>query len=212
MFFSFMRGLVRVVLFIINGPFEIQNKEALPKDENYILVAPHRTWWDPLYMAVAARPKKFAFMAKEELFKNAFLRFILKNANAFSVNRKNPGPSAIKTPVKILKETDLSLIMFPSGTRHSKALKGGMAMISKMAKVRVVPCVYQGPLTLKDLFKRKKVVMRFGEPIDLSDIKKLNAEGLQVVEQRIQGAFDELDKAINPNFTYVIEEKSEEVK
>ena len=202
MFFTFMRGLVRVVLLIVNGPFEIQNKEALPTDENYILVAPHRTWWDPLYMAVAARPKKFAFMAKEELFKNAFLRFILKHANAFAVNRAKPGPSAIKTPVKILKETDLSLIMFPSGTRHSTALKGGMAMIAKMAKVRVVPVVYQGPVTLKDLFKRKKVVVRFGEPIDLSDIKKLNAEGLQIVEERVQGAFDSLDYAVNPDFKY----------
>ena len=204
MFFTFMRGVVRVVLFIVNGPFEIQNKEALPTNENYILVAPHRTWWDPLYMAVAARPKKFAFMAKEELFKNAFLRFILKNANAFSVNRVKPGPSAIKTPIKILKETDLSLIMFPSGTRHSTALKGGMAMIAKMAKVRVVPVVYQGPVTLKDLFKRKKVVIRFGEPIDVSDIKKLNAEGLQLVEERVQGAFDGLDKAIDPTFKYQI--------
>lgn len=204
MFFTFMRGVVRVVLFIVNGPFEIQNKEALPTNENYILVAPHRTWWDPLYMAVAARPKKFAFMAKEELFKNAFLRFILKNANAFSVNRAKPGPSAIKTPIKILKETDLSLIMFPSGTRHSNALKGGMAMIAKMAKVRVVPVVYQGPVTLKDLFKRKKVVIRFGEPIDVSDIKKLNAEGLQLVEERVQGAFDNLDKAIDPTFKYQI--------
>lgn len=204
MFFTFMRGVVRVVLFIVNGPFEIQNKEALPTNENYILVAPHRTWWDPLYMAVAARPKKFAFMAKEELFKNAFLRFILKNANAFSVNRAKPGPSAIKTPIKILKETDLSLIMFPSGTRHSTALKGGMAMIAKMAKVRVVPVVYQGPVTLKDLFKRKKVVVRFGEPIEISDIKKLNAEGLQLVEERVQGAFDGLDKAIDPTFKYQI--------
>ncbi|MHC5268677.1 lysophospholipid acyltransferase family protein [Enterococcus sp. LJL98] len=205
MFFTFMRGVVRVVLWLVNGSFEIQNKEALPKEENYILVAPHRTWWDPLYMAVAARPKKFAFMAKEELFKNAFLRFILKNANAFSVNRQKPGPSAIKTPVKLLKESDLSLIMFPSGTRHSKALKGGMAMIAKMAKVRVVPCVYQGPLTLKDLFKRKKVVIRFGEPIDLSDIKKLNAEGLEEVEKRVQGAFDGLDHAVNPDFRYEVE-------
>lgn len=209
MFFSFMRGVVRVVLFIINGPFEIQNKEALPKDENYILVAPHRTWWDPLYMAVAARPKRFAFMAKEELFKNVFLRFILKNCNAFSVNRQNPGPSAIKTPIKILKETDLSLIMFPSGTRHSKALKGGMAMIAKMAKVRVVPCVYQGPVTLKGLFKREKVVIRFGDPIDLLDIKKLNAEGLQEVERRIQGSFDQLDFQVNPQFVYAIEEEVE---
>lgn len=207
MFYRFMRGLVRGILFLVNGPFEIQNKEALPSDENYILVAPHRTWWEPLYMAVAARPKQFAFMSKEELFKNPVLRFILKKSNAFPINRKNPGPSAIKTPVKILKDTDLSLIMFPTGTRHSKDLKGGMAIIAKMAKVRIVPCVYQGPLTLKDLFKRKKVVLAFGEPVDVSDIKKMNADGLKIVETRIQGAFDQLDYAVNPAFKYEIKEE-----
>lgn len=202
MFFTFMRGLVRFVLFLVNGNVRYQNRELLPKDENYILVAPHRTWWDPLYLAVGARPKKFAFMAKEELFKNGFLRFILTHANAFPVKRDKPGPSAIKTPVKILKDTDLSLIMFPSGTRHSTALKGGMAVIAKMAKVRIVPSVYQGPLSLKDLFKRKRVTVRFGEPIDISDIKKMNAEGLAEVERRIQTAFDQLDHEINPAFQY----------
>lgn len=202
MFFTFMRGLVRFVLFLVNGNARYQNRELLPKDENYILVAPHRTWWDPLYLAVGARPKKFAFMAKEELFKNGFLRFILTHANAFPVKRDKPGPSAIKTPVKILKDTDLSLIMFPSGTRHSTALKGGMAVIAKMAKVRIVPSVYQGPLSLKDLFKRKRVTVRFGEPIDISDIKKINAEGLAEVERRIQTAFDQLDHEINPAFQY----------
>ncbi len=209
MFFTFMRGLVGVILFVINGNAHYENRELLPKDENYILVAPHRTWWDPLYLAVAARPKKFAFMAKEELFKNPVLRFILINANAFPVKRDKPGPSAIKTPVKILKDTELSLIMFPSGTRHSTALKGGMAVIAKMAKVRVVPCVYQGPLTLKDLFKRKRVTVRFGEPIDLSDIKKMNTAGLTEVEQRVQGAFDQLDYAIDPSFRYEVKAKNE---
>ncbi|MGX7195739.1 lysophospholipid acyltransferase family protein [Enterococcus olivae] len=204
MFFTFMRGLVRVVLFLVNGNVRYQNRELLPKDENYILVAPHRTWWDPLYLAVGARPKKFAFMAKEELFKNPVLRFILTKANAFPVKRDKPGPSAIKTPVKILKDTELSLIMFPSGTRHSTALKGGMAVIAKMAKVRVVPSVYQGPLSLKDLFKRKRVTVRFGEPIDLSDIKKINNDGLAEVERRIQGAFDQLDKEIDPSFRYEV--------
>ncbi len=55
--------------------------------------------------------------------------------------------------------------MFPSGTRHATALKGGMALIAKMAKVKIVPSVYQGPLTLKDLFKRKRVTVRFGSPL-----------------------------------------------
>ncbi|MBO0450119.1 1-acyl-sn-glycerol-3-phosphate acyltransferase [Enterococcus sp. MJM12] len=204
MFFTMMRGIVRFLLFVLNGNSEFQNKIALPQNENYILVAPHRTWWDPLYMAVGARPKKFSFMAKEELFKNPILRFILIHANAFPVDRKKPGPSAIKTPVKLLKNTDLSLIMFPSGTRHATELKGGMALIAKMAKVKIVPCVYQGPLTFKDLLKRKKVTMRFGEPIDISDVKKIDKEGMAVVETRIQTAFDQLDRAIDPNFKYIV--------
>ena len=60
-----MRGVVRVILFLINGNARYQNKEALPQNENYILVAPHRTWWDPLYLAVAARPKSSALWQKK---------------------------------------------------------------------------------------------------------------------------------------------------
>ncbi len=202
MFYSFIRVVARVVLFVVNGRADFQNREALPQAENYILVAPHRTWWDPLYMAVGARPKKFAFMAKEELFKNPILRYILVHANAFPVDRNNPGPSAVKTPIKLLKNSNLSLIMFPSGTRHSTDLKGGMALIAKMAKVRIVPSVYQGPLTFKDLLKRRKVKMRFGEPIDISDIKKMDKEGMAEVERRIQASFDRLDKEVDPSFRY----------
>lgn len=207
MFFSFMRGFCRVLFFVINGNLEIQNKEKLPQDENYILVAPHRTWWDPLYLAVAARPKKFAFMAKEELFKNPIIRFILVHSNAFPVNRQKPGPSAIKTPVKLLKNTDLSLIMFPSGSRYSSELKGGMTVIARMAKVRIVPCVYQGPLTLSGLFLRKKIVIRFGDPIDISDVKKSDKAGIQMVDERLTKAFNQLDYEVNPDFKYVIPEK-----
>lgn len=202
MFYLFMRGLVKGLLFLVNGRARYENKEVLPQNENYILAAPHRTWWEPLYLAIAAGPKKFAFMAKEELFKNPILRFILVHSNAFAVKRDNPGPSTIKTPVKLLRDTDLSLLMFPSGTRHSTELKGGMVVIGRMAKVRIVPCVYQGPLQLKDLFKRKRVTVRFGEPIDLSDIKKADEKGMQVVEQRLQSSFDQLDEEIDPNFHY----------
>ncbi|MCB5952994.1 1-acyl-sn-glycerol-3-phosphate acyltransferase [Enterococcus sp. BWT-B8] len=202
MFFTFIRGIVRVVLVVLNGRMCLVGKEHLPQNENYILVAPHRTWWEPLHLAVGASPKKFSFMAKKELFKNPFLSFILRHANAFPVDREKPGPSAIKTPVKTLKDTQLSLVMFPSGTRHSSELKGGVALIAKMAKVKIVPSVYQGPLTFKDLLKRKKVTVAFGAPIDVSDIKKMDKEGIAVVEQRMNEAFAELDNEVDPNFRY----------
>ncbi|MBP1047716.1 1-acyl-sn-glycerol-3-phosphate acyltransferase [Enterococcus sp. BWM-S5] len=202
MFFTFMRGVVRVVLFILNGRMRLVGKDRLPTDKNYVLVAPHRTWWEPLHLAVAASPKKFSFMAKKELFKNPILSFILKHANAFPVDREKPGPSAIKTPVKTLKDTNLSLVMFPSGTRHSSDLKGGVAVIAKLAKVPIVPSVYQGPLTFKDLLKRKKVTIAFGDPIDISDIKKMDKEGIAEVERRMNEAFDALDIEVDPSFKY----------
>ncbi len=175
MFYSFIRGLVRFLVYLINGKPNFEGKENLPSG-NYILVGPHRTWFDPLYFALAASPKKFSFMAKEELFKNPILRFILKHANAFPVDRKNPGPSVIKTPVKLLKKSDLSLIMFPSGTRHSQEMKGGVVLIAKMTGVPIIPAVYQGPLTLKALFSRKKTTVRFGGPIYVDRKTKLTDE------------------------------------
>ncbi|MGC6769928.1 lysophospholipid acyltransferase family protein [Enterococcus sp. LJL128] len=202
MFFTFMRGVVRVVLFILNGRTHLVGKDRLPENQNYILVAPHRTWWEPLHLAVAGSPKKFSFMAKKELFKNPILSFILKHANAFPVDREKPGPSAIKTPIKTLKDTELSLIMFPSGTRHSSELKGGVALIAKLAKVPIVPSVYQGPLKFKDLLKRKRVTVAFGDPIDISDIKKMDKDGIAEVERRMNEAFAALDQEVDPSFKY----------
>lgn len=179
MFFRFIRQVARFIVWVINGRASYEQREKLPTDTNYILVGPHRTWWDPIYFALAASPKEFSFMAKAELFKNPILRWILEHAHAFPVDREKPGPSVIKTPVKSLRNTDLSLIMFPSGTRHSDELKGGAALIAKMARVPIVPAVYQGPLTFGGLLKRQKVTVRFGDPIDVSDIKKLDQEGLK---------------------------------
>lgn len=202
MFYSFMRGLVRLIITIINGRPRYQGRENLPEGA-YILVGPHRTWFDPLYYALAGSPMKFSFMAKEELFKNPVLRFILVHANAFPVNRQHPGPSAIKTPVKFLRSGKLSLIMFPSGTRHSQELKGGATVIAKMAGVPLVPTVYQGPLTFKQLFSRQRVTVRFGQPIDIDRKLKLDKAGQKQIETKMLHAFDDLDRQIDPTFKYV---------
>lgn len=202
MFYSFLRGLIRVLLAIINGHATYLHREELP-DGPYILVGPHRTWFDPIYFALGASPRKFSFMAKEELFQNPILRWILRHANAFPVNRDHPGPSVIKTPVRLLRNGKLSLIIFPSGSRHSAELKGGAALIAKMAKVPLIPTVYQGPLTFKALFSRKPVTIAYGEPINVDRKLKLDEAGQAQVEAAMQAAFDKLDQQIDPNFHYV---------
>ncbi|MFC6170104.1 lysophospholipid acyltransferase family protein [Loigolactobacillus jiayinensis] len=203
MFYTFIRAIVRGLVWLINGNAHYENKTVLPKEGSYILVGPHRTWFDPIYYALAGSPKKFSFMAKEELFKNPIIRFILVHANAFPVNRAHPGPSAIKTPVKLLKKGELALIMFPSGTRHSAELKGGALVIARMSGVPLVPTVYQGPLTFKRLFTRKRITVRFGDPIYIDRKQKMDKDGMAAIDDQMQTAFKKLDIEIDPNFKYV---------
>lgn len=202
MLYGFLRVVVRGLLQLINGNAHYEYKDRLPAG-NYILVGPHRTWFEPIYYALAASPKKFSFMAKIELFKKPIIRFILIHINAFPVDRQNPGPSVIKRPVNYLKKTKLSLIMFPSGTRHSQKIKGGVAVIAKMAKVPIVPTVYQGPLTFKKLFSRQQVTIAFGDPIQIDDKYKLDDNSISKIEFDLQTSFYNLDKQINPNFNYI---------
>lgn len=197
MFFSFVRGLIRVLVGILNGNTDYQNQENLPKDENYILIAPHRSWIDPVFMVLSASPRQFCFMAKKELFKNPLFRWFITKMNAFPVDRDKPGPSAIKQPVKLLKETDLSLVIFPTGTRHSNELKGGAVTIAKLSKKKIVPMVYQGPYTFKDLLLRKRATVRIGEPFTverkIEGVEDINA----YYSQKIQDAFEQLDREID---------------
>lgn len=205
MFYTYLRGLVVFLLWIINGNAHYHNsKNILAKDENYIFVAPHRTWWDPVYMAFAARPKEFIFMAKQELFDNRIFGWWIKMCGAFPIDRDNPGQKAIKYPVNMLKKSNRSLVMFPSGSRHSQDLKGGVAMIAKMAKVKIMPAVYSGPMELKGLLASERIDMNFGNPIDVSDIKRMNNEGIEEVNRRIQEEFDRLDAE---NATYATDTK-----
>lgn len=206
MLYNFLVKIVNPFLTLINGRAKIYNRENLPAG-NYIIVAPHRTWMDPVLIALAIWPKKFSFMAKKELFKNPLAGKFLRALNAYPVDRKNPGPSAIKTPVKFLRNDNLSTIIFPSGSRYSAKLKGGATLIAKLANVPLVPAVYQGPLSFGKLFSRQPRQIAFGKPIVVDRKRRLNEEYQAELEKQMQAAFDELDKQINPNFKYVMPPK-----
>lgn len=202
MFYKFIRPIARFIVWVINGHLHVENYDRLPEG-TYILVAPHRTWWEPILFALAGSPMEYSFMAKQELFKNPVLRFILKHAHAFPVDRENPGPSAIKIPVKDLKDHNLSLIMFPSGTRHSEELKSGAFVIAKLAKKPLVPAVYQGPTTFKGVLKRQPMTISFGEPISIDPKTKINDDTVGMLYEELENAWGEVDNELDPNFKYI---------
>ena len=178
---------------IFNGKTQVVGKEHLPTDEKFLLIAPHRTYLDPVFIAINAFPHSFAFMGKKELFDIPIFGWIIRKINAFPVDRENPGVSAVKIPVNYLRNDELNVLIFPTGTRHSSEIKGGAVTIAKLANRKIVPAVYTGPFTLKELFLRKKAYVRFGEPFEV----KRKIEGVDDINayysEFIQNTFDKLE-------------------
>ncbi|CZQ79999.1 lysophospholipid acyltransferase family protein [Trichococcus ilyis] len=203
MFFKTVVVIVRFLVRILNGKTEIQNREYIPQDTVYIIAAPHRSLLDPVFISFGVYPHVFSSMAKQELFKGRFMKWLLFHMKAFPVNRENPGPSALKQPVSILKEGKTSLLIFPTGSRHSAEIKGGTSSIAKLAGVPILPVVYQGPLTFKDLIKRKKATVRFGKPIYLPKDKRISREELAAYDELLGTTFRQLDQEIDPDFVYI---------
>ncbi|WP_047984974.1 lysophospholipid acyltransferase family protein [Ornithinibacillus californiensis] len=169
MLYKFAAFVVKVFLSIF-GRIKVYQKDNLPKSGSYVIACTHTGFVDILWLGIATMPTEIHYMAKKELFQTKFLKWLMENLHAFPVDRENPGPSAIKTPRRLLKEGKVVGI-FPSGTRSSEdaPLKRGAVTIAAHADVAIVPAAYVGPNNFKDLFKRIKPRLIYGEPIQLPE-------------------------------------------
>lgn len=190
------REVMRLLLIIFGGGVKAVNRNRIPKELNsYVVVCTHQTWIDVVALGVAIRPTPLHYMAKKELFATKLTNRFFRSLNAFPVDRDNPGPSSLKIPQRLLKD-DKVVGIFPSGTRSSEnvGLKKGAFVIAKRAGVPIIPASYVGPKNLKDVFKRKKIRVNFGEPIDLQEYSTKEAE---VALQKVQERLVELEQEIH---------------
>lgn len=193
--YVFVLHLVKVILSLF-GFIKIYDKEKLPKDKGYVLACTHTGWVDILWLGVSAYPTHVYYMAKKELFKTKFLNWLMNGLNAFPVDRDNPGPSAIKMPMRLIKDGKVVGI-FPSGTRTTEdvPLKRGAVTIAMYAKSPIVPAAYVGPNNMKELFLRKKPRIIFGEPLYLNN-ELSRKEALDELAERLDEAMRTLQQQL----------------
>ncbi|WP_188455911.1 lysophospholipid acyltransferase family protein [Virgibacillus oceani] len=186
----YFAAYVLKIFLSIFGRLKVYQKDNLPQSGGYVIACTHTGWVDILWLGISVLPIKIHYMAKKELFQRGSLKWLMQQLNAFPVDRENPGPSSIKIPRKLLSEEKVVGI-FPSGTRTSEEvpLKRGAVTIAGYSKAPIVPVAYVGPNNFKDLLKRKKAKIIYGEPIHLPEnISK--KEGMEIM-------MDELNKELN---------------
>lgn len=191
--YSVLRPIVR---FIYKCWFNLsfEGTENIPKDGSNIFASNHRSYSDPVFIALPTRVP-LSYMAKEELFKqNIFFTWLIRFFGAFPVTRGKGDTAAIDTSVEKL-EMGRNLVVFPEGTRSKdgKVGKGktGVALIAAMAQVPVIPVGinFEGKLKF-----RRKVVVRFGKPIRPEElaVTSVSPKELKMLKTKIMNAITEL--------------------
>ncbi|MEE1279950.1 MAG: lysophospholipid acyltransferase family protein [Oscillospiraceae bacterium] len=181
MFYKVIRAIfVPIVHLLFNVEFE--GRENLRESGAALICSNHRSFVDPVFIAVGIKKRSLCFMAKKELFSFKPFGFILSKLGAFPVNRGAGDMQAIKNAENSLNDGKL-LLIFPEGTRSRDGNpirpKSGAVYIASDTGADIIPVAicYDGKLRL-----RKKVTVCFGEPILNSEIKM--KEENKVIESR----------------------------
>lgn len=163
--------LVRIYMHIAYNLHYVGRKN-IPKDTAVIYASNHRSYADPPLLGAGAKGK-FAFMAKEELFRNKLFAWLISSLGAFPVSRGKGDTSTIDTAVERLNG-GRSLMIFPEGTRSKdgKVGKGhtGAALIAARSGKPIIPV---GIVYGEKLRFRTKLIVKFGEPIMPEDYTEI---------------------------------------
>ncbi len=165
----FGRWLIPITFMSLFYKVEYIGRENIPTDRNYIVAANHISYFDP-FLAGEGINQPLAYMGKKELFDNPILAFLLDGVACFAVNREKLEVSTIKTALNILKTDRWRLGIFPQGgirrNRKIEKINKGFVAIAKQMKTDIVPMGIIGCEEYNwNIFKKKKVTVRIGEPI-----------------------------------------------
>lgn len=183
-----MRTFARIITVIFLNLFfkiEVINRENFPAEGPALFCANHNSMLDMFFLGMRVN-RWIYWMAKEELFKNPILAYLIRKLGGFPVKRGTGDVDAIKQAYKLLEQNKVVGI-FPHGTRinplkiETARIKSGAAMIAANAGVPIIPATVRGSYKL---FSKMTVI--YGEPfvIEKRD-RKLTKEELAEISRDI---------------------------
>lgn len=203
--FSHLTGL------LIGLRFTVEGAEKFEKARPAVVVGNHQTGVDIIYLG-SVFPKQASIMAKKVLKYTPLLGQFMTLAGAVFIDRANrkDAIAAFNQVSKKMKKNDLSLFVFPEGTRSNLPFpdllpfKKGAFHLAVQAQVPIVPVVcenYHRFFDGKTRFEAGTARIRVLDPIDtkgmtMDDVTELTTKvrSLMLAElQRMDAELDEKD-------------------
>jgi len=159
--------------------FEVRGLEYLPLRGGVLAAANHVSYLDPPLLGNAT-PRVMYYMARAELFGNAFFGTLIRAWGAFPIGRNMWSAGGLKEALRKLDAGKL-VMYFPEGTRSRDGRPGrpmvGAGLLAYLATAPLVPTYIHGSY---DALPRgakapraAKVTVCFGPAVDLAAYRKM---------------------------------------
>ncbi len=168
------------IFFHLYFRMSITGSENVPKSGPVILASNHTSHLDPPILAFICF-RRIYFLAKSELFKNAFFGWYINSLGAFPIKRGAGDRAALKASSTILKNNN-ALVMFPEGTRspdgEPQDPKSGLGMLLNLVpEAQIVPVHIEGGFQAfgagRKFPKPTKIRVSIRKPFRLEDLNDL---------------------------------------
>ncbi len=114
-----MEMVMSFVTRVMNMRIKVKGKELLP-DEPFFFVQNHRHGLDPMISVHVLKPRKMAWITKKENLKAPFAGRYMHRSCYLALDRDDPlqAVEVIKEATRLMKEEQLSIGVYPEGTRN----------------------------------------------------------------------------------------------
>lgn len=190
-FYFFVKNGFRLVFTLYNR-LEIVGREFIP-DYPVIVASNHASNIDPPLIG-GAFPRRLRYLAKESLFKNPVLGFLITSLGAIPVKREDRQSAGVV--LKLLLEQlsrGESILLFPEGSRSKdgkmKPLEGGAAFLSVKSGIPILPVYIRGSHGVcppgSSLPRPCKLRVSFAEPLSSDPEVKSDREKRDRLTERL---------------------------
>lgn len=199
------RAILRPLLWLVYRP-KVRGKRNVPRRGPLLIAGNHLSSWDTIFIPVAA-PRPVQFLTKSSYFTGegrigAFKRWFFTSVGGVPVVRAagRDARGALEAGSSILRAGS-AFCVFPEGTRSrdGKLHKGhtGATWMALDTGAQVVPVGLIGTDTTRAfrhfLPGHRRLELRFGAPIDLSDLRELpGGRARNEATERIMAAIAQL--------------------
>lgn len=150
------------------GRLRVEGLEHLPKTGPVLLAGNHDSYWDPIAIGVAARPRRqIRALAKSSMWKIKPLAAVLNGMGQIPIDRGKADAGALSRAIEELR-AGACIGIFPEGTRslgrELRARSGFGRLAEAVPEAAVVCCSVTGTTDIPILGRRPNVHVRFWTP------------------------------------------------